>query len=73
MADCSNRKDHRASFHSHHPWSFPSEQRPLSLQLCTINSEFHNNNRNRSNNFRQKSEVPPSLLTSNEEDNLTRM
>ena len=74
MADCSNRKDHRASFHPHHPWSLPSEQRTLSLLLCTICSEFHNNNNNnRSDNFRQKSEVPPSLLTSYNGNNLTRM
>ena len=58
MADCSNRKDHRASFHPHHPWSLPSEQRTLSLLLFNIYSEFHNNNSNRSNNFRQKSEGP---------------
>ena len=44
MADCSNRKDHRASFHPQHPWSLPSEQRSLALQLRTTNSEFHNNN-----------------------------
>ena len=74
MAARSNRKDHRASFHPHHPWSLPSEQRTLSLLLCTIYSEFHNNNNsNRSHNFRQKSEVPPSLLTSYNGNNLTRM
>ena len=72
MADCSNRKDNRASFHPHHPWSLPSERRTLSLLLCTIFSEFHNNS-NRSNNIRQKSEVPPSLLTSYNGNNLTRM
>ena len=42
--------------------------------LYTIYSEFHNNNNNnRGHNFRQKSEVPPSLLTSCNGNNLTRM